>query len=205
MQPFVFHTGIAAPLRVSDVDTDQIIPARYCAAVTKDGLADALFADWRSADPDFVLNRVPYRDATILVAGENFGSGSSREWAVWALQDYGFRAIIAPRYGDIFRGNALKNGLLTVQLAAEVIAEIWAAIERGPGTRASVDLVQRVVTIASCEYPFAMDDDTRWRLINGYDDIALTLQHLPAIEHFEKLRRDTLPITFRHQPHGASA
>jgi 3-isopropylmalate/(R)-2-methylmalate dehydratase small subunit len=193
MQPFTTHTGVAAPLRISDVDTDQIIPARYCAGVTKEGLANALFADWRSDDPDFVLNHPPCTNATVLVAGENFGSGSSREWAVWALQDYGFRAVIAPRYGDIFRGNALKNGLLVVELPTEEVAHIWKLIDDEPDAELTVDLLHRVVKIAGVEYPFHLDDDTRWRLINGYDDIALTLEHKADIDGYETRRRTTLP------------
>lgn len=199
MQPFTTHTGIAAPLRISDVDTDQIIPARYCAAVTKDGLADALFADWRSGDPDFVLNRPSRNRATVLVAGENFGSGSSREWAVWALQDYGFRAVIAPRYGDIFRGNALKNGLLVVELPTEEVVHIWKLIDDEPDAELTVDLLLRVVKIAGVEYPFCLDDDTRWRLVNGFDDIALTLEHQADIDYYESHRRTTLP-TLATQP-----
>jgi 3-isopropylmalate/(R)-2-methylmalate dehydratase small subunit len=199
MQPFIAHTGIAAPLRISDVDTDQIIPVRYCAAVTKDGLADALFADWRSADPEFVLNRAPYREATVLVAGENFGSGSSREWAVWALQEYGFRAVLAPRFGDIFQGNSLKNGLLTVQLPATAIEQIWEAVDTKPGLPVTVDLVHRVVQCAGEDYPFTLDDNTCWRLLNGFDDISLTLEHLPSIANYENHRRSTLP-TVRRQP-----
>ncbi|MDZ7885114.1 MAG: 3-isopropylmalate dehydratase small subunit [Mycobacterium sp.] len=199
MQPFTFHTGTAAPMRISDVDTDQIIPARYCASVTKEGLADALFADWRSDDPDFVLNHAPFSDATVLVAGENFGSGSSREWAVWALQDYGIRAVIAPRYGDIFKGNALKNGLLVVELPAEEVGHIWKMIDDDPEAELTVDLLHRVVKIAGAEYPFHLDDDTAWRLINGFDDIALTLEHQGDIDSYESRRRTTLP-TLAPQP-----
>ena len=202
MQPFTTHTGIAAPLRISDVDTDQIIPARYCAAVTKEGLADTLFADWRSDDPDFVFNRAPFTEATVLVAGENFGSGSSREWAVWALQDYGFRAVIAPRYGDIFRGNALKNGLLVVELPAEEVAHIWKMIDDAPGAELTVDLLHRVVKIAGAEYSFQLDDNTCWRLINGFDDIALTLEHQADIDGYESRRRTTLPTLTTQPPTG---
>lgn len=205
MQPFTSHAGVAAPLRISDVDTDQIIPVRYCGAVTKDGLADALFADWRSADPEFVLNRAPYRAATVLVAGENFGSGSSREWAVWALQEYGFRAVLAPRFGDIFRGNSLKNGLLTVQLPATTIEEIWKAVDAAPGLEVMVDLVHRQVQCAGKHYPFTLDDNTCWRLINGFDDIALTLEHLASIENYERHRRPTLPMACRERVPGRRA
>jgi 3-isopropylmalate/(R)-2-methylmalate dehydratase small subunit len=200
MQPFTTHSGIAAPLHISDVDTDQIIPARYCSGVTKDGLADALFADWRSSDPEFVLNNATYPNATVLVAGENFGSGSSREWAVWALQDYGFRAVIAPSYGDIFRGNALKNGLLVVELPTEEVAHIWKMIDDEPDAELTVDLLRRVVKIAGAEYPFALDDNTCWRLVNGLDDIALTLEHQEKIDQYETRRRATLPTLATASP-----
>lgn len=202
MQAFTTHTGIAAPLRISDVDTDQIIPARYCASVSKEGLADALFADWRSADADFVLNHAPYTEATVLVAGENFGSGSSREWAVWALQNYGFRAVIAPSYGDIFRGNALKNGLLVVELPTGEVAHIWKMIDDQPDVELTVDLVHRLVTIAGADYPFQLDDNTCWRLINGLDDIALTLEHQDDVAAYESRRRATLPALSTQPPAG---
>ena len=193
MQPFISHAGVAAPLRLTDVDTDQIIPARFCGAVTKDGLGERLFADWRAADPDFILNREPFRSASILVAGTNFGSGSSREWAVWALQEFGFRAVLAPRYGDIFRGNAFKNGLLAAELPAEVIEEIWNLIESDPAGPVRVDLTDRLVTVGQRRFGFALDDDTRWRLLNGIDDIASTLEHKDCIEAYERRRRVTLP------------
>jgi 3-isopropylmalate/(R)-2-methylmalate dehydratase small subunit len=197
MEKFTEHTGIGAPLRISDVDTDQIFPARFCSGVTKDGLGDALFGDWRS-DPGFLLNQPAYRDATVLVAGENFGTGSSREWAVWTLQDYGFRAILSPRFGDIFRGNSLKTGLLTVELPRDVIAKVWDSLEARPDQPITVDLVRLQVRVGDACYPFTLDEHTRWRLLNGYDDIGLTLAHVAEIDAYEAgRRRRTLP-TARH-------
>ncbi|MGW4479971.1 3-isopropylmalate dehydratase small subunit [Rhodococcus triatomae] len=199
MDAFTEHTGVAAPLRISDIDTDQIIPARFCVGVTKDGYADALLHDWR-AKPDFVLNRPEYRDATVLVAGENFGVGSSREMAVWALQNYGFKAILAPRFGDIFRGNSLKNGLLTVTLEQTVIEEIWTRLEAQPAPSVTVDLVHKQVRVGDATYPFEFDDNARWRLLNGYDDIGLTLLDVEVIDRYEAARRRSLPTTLRRVP-----
>ena len=196
MDRFTEHTGIAVPLRVSDVDTDQIIPARFCVGVTKEGYEDALLHDWR-LDPAFVLNQPDYRNATILVTGENFGVGSSREMAVWALQNYGFTAVLAPRFGDIFCGNALKNGLLTVTLEQSVIDELWNTIERRPDLPIIVDLVRREVRASGVTYPFELDDNARWRLLNGYDDISLTLRDVEDIDAYETTRRATLPTTSR--------
>ena len=202
MDRFAEHAGIAVPLRVSDVDTDQIIPARFCVGVTKEGYEDALLHDWR-LDPEFVLNQPDYRNATILVAGENFGVGSSREMAVWALQNYGFTAVLAPRFGDIFRGNALKNGLLTVTLEQSVIDELWNTIERRPDLPITVDLVRREVRASGVTYPFELDDNARWRLLNGYDDISLTLRDVEDIDTFEAARRRTLPTSHRVAMEGA--
>ncbi|MFC9840657.1 3-isopropylmalate dehydratase small subunit [Rhodococcus sp. NPDC127530] len=202
MNSFTEHTGIAAPLRVSDVDTDQIIPARFCTGVTKQGYEDALLHDWR-LDPEFVLNRPTYRNATILVAGENFGVGSSREMAVWALQNFGFKAVLAPRFGDIFRGNSLKNGLLTVTLAQSVINELWDTIEARPEFPITVDLVRREVRAAGATYPFDLDDNARWRLLGGYDDISLTLRDVEDIDTYEAARRRTLPTSRRVAMEGA--
>ena len=185
MEKFGTHTGRVAPLRHSDVDTDQIIPAVYLKRVTRTGFADGLFAAWRAADPDFVLNRPEYAGATVLVAGPDFGTGSSREHAVWALQDAGFRVVLSPRFGDIFRGNSLKAGLLTVVLPVPVVEDLWARAERDPVAELTVDLVAREVRYDDVSVPFELDDHTRWRLLNGLDDIGLTLEHEDAIESFE--------------------
>ncbi|QDQ89547.1 3-isopropylmalate dehydratase small subunit [Rhodococcus sp. WB9] len=202
MERFTEHTGIAAPLRISDVDTDQIIPARFCTGVTKEGYEDALLHDWR-LDPKFVLNRPDYRDVSILVAGKNFGVGSSREMAVWALQNFGFKAVLAPRFGDIFRGNSLKNGLLTVTLAQSVIDELWDTIDRRPEIPITVDLVRREVRANGATYPFDLDDNARWRLLGGYDDISLTLRDAEDIDTYEAARRRTLPTSRRVVMEGA--
>lgn len=194
MRPFTVHRGIAAPLRRSDVDTDQIIPVRFLTQSTRTGFADKLFHDWR-AEPEFVLNTPPCDRATILVAGRDFGTGSSREYAVWALQDYGFRAVIAPRFGDIFRGNALTNGLLTVELRAPAVESIWQAVEGEPETQVEVDLVEQVVRVADDAFTFSIDDDTRHRLINGLDPIDVTMIHHQLIADFESRRRPALPTT----------
>ena len=197
MDSFTEHTGIAAPLRRSDVDTDQIYPVGFFTGDFDNGHADALFGEWRADQSDFVLNQPEYRDATVLVAGTDFGTGSSREWAVWALRDYGFRAIIAPRFGDIFRDNSLKNGLLTVQLPADVVEQIWDSIEARPGTAVTVDLVQLQVRVGEVIYPFELNENVRWRLLNGYDDISLTLAQVADIDIYESTRRSTLPIARR--------
>jgi 3-isopropylmalate/(R)-2-methylmalate dehydratase small subunit len=187
-------SGIAVPLRRSNVDTDQIIPAQFLKRVTKTGFDDALFFAWRQ-DPDFVLNHSPYDKGRILVAGPDFGTGSSREHAVWALRDFGFQAVLSARFGDIFRGNAGKQGLLAAQLAEADIQAIWAMIDAQPGIAASVDLVEKVVTVGDARFAFEIDDYTRWRLLEGLDDIALTLRDEPAITAFEAKREAWRPRT----------
>jgi 3-isopropylmalate/(R)-2-methylmalate dehydratase small subunit len=194
MEKFTSHTGVAAPLRRSDVDTDQIIPAEYLKRVTRTGFADGLFNAWR-ADPTFVLNNPVYAGATVLVAGARFGVGSSREHAVWALQDYGFRAVIAPSFGDIFRTNALKGGLLPVRLDEDAVSALWQAIEASPGAEVTVDLIAREVRTPSLTWPFELDDHSRWRLIEGLDDIGLTLRHVDDITRFEATRPAWRPRT----------
>lgn len=194
MQPFTTHTGRAVPLRRSNVDTDQIIPAEYLKRVSRTGFADGLFKSWRD-DPEFVLNDPAYQGATVLVAGPDFGTGSSREHAVWALQDYGFRAVISARFGDIFRGNALKGGLLPVQLDGEVVEGLQAAVADDPATEITVDLVQREVRCGRLRVDFDLDDYTRWRLMEGLDDIGLTLRHSAEIASYEADRPAWLPVT----------
>ncbi len=194
MEKFTTHTGRAVPLRRTNVDTDQIIPAVYLKRVTKTGFEDGLFAAWRQ-DPDFVLNRPEHAGADVLVAGSDFGTGSSREHAVWALQNYGFKAVISPRFGDIFRGNSLKGGLLTVLLPEAEVERLWQAIERDSTTPVTVDLVERQVRYADVVVPFEIDGYTRWRLMEGLDDIGLTLRHADDVENFEKSRPDWKPRT----------
>jgi 3-isopropylmalate/(R)-2-methylmalate dehydratase small subunit len=194
MEPFTVHTGRMVPLRRSNVDTDQIIPAVYLKRVTRTGFEDGLFASWR-AEPDFVLNEPQYAGATVLVAGPDFGTGSSREHAVWALQDYGFKAIISPRFADIFRGNSLKGGLLTVQLPQETVERLWELAESDPATEVTVDLMRREIRAPGLVAPFQLDDYTRWRLIKGLDDIGLTLRHESLITRFEQTRPAFLPTT----------
>ena len=200
MAPFVTHTGRAVPLRRSNVDTDQIIPAVYLKRVTREGFGDGLFAAWRE-DPSFVLNQPRYTGATILVAGPDFGTGSSREHAVWALLDYGFRAVIAPRFGDIFRTNATKAGLLPVVLPEKTVALIQDAAEAEPPAEVTVDLAGREVRVTGgglagpLAEPFEIDDYTRWRLMEGLDDVGLTLRHEAAIAAFEAARPAWLPVT----------
>jgi 3-isopropylmalate/(R)-2-methylmalate dehydratase small subunit len=197
MEKFVKHTGTAIPLRRSNVDTDQIIPAVYLKRVTRSGFEDGLFAAWRN-DPEFVLNQPQYKSGTILVAGPEFGTGSSREHAVWALQNYGFKVVISSRFADIFRGNSLKGGLLTVILPQEAVEAIWTAIESDPTTSITVDLETRTVSYGATTVAFELDDYTRWRLMEGLDDIGLTLKHTDAIDSFEAKRPaykpKTLPI-----------
>jgi 3-isopropylmalate/(R)-2-methylmalate dehydratase small subunit len=193
MDKFTVHTGTAAPLRRSNVDTDQIIPAVYLKRVTRTGFEDGLFNAWRTNEPDFVLNQPQHADATILVAGPDFGTGSSREHAVWALVDYGFRVVISPRFGDIFRGNSLKAGLLTVELAEKIVQRLWADIEEDPDTQVTVDLVERQVRWSGEVHDFALDGYTRWRLLEGLDDIALTLRHTDAVAEYESNRKPWLP------------
>jgi len=194
MDKFVTHTGTAIPLRRSNVDTDQIIPAVYLKRVTKSGFEDGLFSAWRS-DPEFVLNNPAYSGATILVAGPDFGTGSSREHAVWALQNYGFKVVLSSRFADIFRGNSQKAGLLTVILAQEVIEEIWQVIEKEPQTSVTVDLEAKSVRIGSEIHPFAIDDYTRWRLMEGLDDIGLTMKKIEEVSEFEAKRAAFKPKT----------
>ena len=194
MRSFTVHTGRAVPLRYSNVDTDQIIPASYLKRVTRTGFEDGLFAAWRS-DPDFVLNRPAHAGASILVAGTEFGTGSSREHAVWALQDYGFRVVIAPRFGDIFRGNALKGGLLPVELDSTAVEWLWDAIDADSEIEITVDLDSREVRVAQQIWSFPMDDHSRWRLREGLDDIAVTLREADAISAFENDRPQWLPRT----------
>ena len=188
---FTTHTGIGVPLRRSNVDTDQIIPAVYLKRVTRTGFDDGLFAAWRN-DPSFVLNHAPYDAGTVLVAGADFGGGSSREHAVWALQDYGFKVVIAPRFGDIFRGNSGKAGLLTAQVDDKVVQRLWDLLEGEPGTTISVDLTERTLRAGdgpgAVEDSFDIDDYTRWRLLEGLDDISLTLAHDADIAAFETKR-----------------
>ncbi len=194
MDKFISHTGTAIPLRRSNVDTDQIIPAVYLKRVTKSGFEDGLFAAWRN-DPEFVLNQPQYKDATILVAGADFGTGSSREHAVWALQNYGFKAVISSRFADIFRGNSLKGGLLTVILPQDVVEKIWSAIEADPTTSVTVDLEAKNVRLGSDIYPFELDDYTRWRLMEGLDDIGLTLKNIDSVSAYESARPSFKPKT----------
>src|SRR5436190_15019640 len=177
MEKFTVHTGTAVPLRRSNVDTDQIIPAVYLKRVTRSGFEDGLFRSWRDADPGFVLNEPRYTGASILVAGPEFGTGSSREHAVWALRDWGFKAVLSPRFGDIFRGNALKEGLLPVELDIAVIESLWDAVEADPALAITVDLQAREVRAGEHSWAFPMDDFSRWRLLEGLDDIGLTLRH----------------------------
>ncbi len=187
MQAFISHTGTAVPLRRSNVDTDQIIPAQYLKRVTRSGFEDGLFNAWRQ-DPTFVLNQPQYKSATILVAGPDFGTGSSREHAVWALQNYGFAAVLSSRFADIFRNNSLKGGLLTVILPQEVIEELWDAIEANPTMEITVDLEAREVRFSGKKVAFELDDYTRWRLMEGLDDIGLTLRHDEEIAKYEEKR-----------------
>jgi 3-isopropylmalate/(R)-2-methylmalate dehydratase small subunit len=194
MEKFISHTGTAVPLRRSNVDTDQIIPAVYLKRVTKSGFEDGLFAAWRN-DPEFVLNQPQYKNATILVAGADFGTGSSREHAVWALQNYGFKAVISSRFADIFRGNSLKGGLLTVILPQEQVEKIWTAIEEDATTSVTVDLEAKNVRVGSEIYPFELDDYTRWRLMEGLDDIGLTLKNIDAVTAYEGARASYKPKT----------
>ncbi|ASU85169.1 3-isopropylmalate dehydratase small subunit [Nocardiopsis gilva YIM 90087] len=195
MEKFTVHTGRAVPLRASNVDTDQIIPAVYLKRVSRTGFEDGLFAAWRANDPEFVLNKPEFASGTVLIAGPDFGTGSSREHAVWALQDYGFKAVLAPRFADIFRGNSLKGGLLTVALEQEVIERLWELVEADHATEITVDLVEREVRAPGITVTFELDDYTRWRLLEGLDDIALTLRQTEAIDDFEKRRNPWLPVT----------
>lgn len=197
MEKFISHTGSALPLRRSNVDTDQIIPAVYLKRVARSGFEDGLFAAWRS-DPEFVLNKAEYSKASILVAGADFGTGSSREHAVWALQNYGFKVVISSRFADIFRGNSLKAGLLTVILGQSDVEALWSAIEAEPSLEIKVDLQTRLVSYKNQAISFDLDDYTRWRLMEGLDDIGLTLRKIDEVENFEekraKFKPKTLPV-----------
>ena len=197
VEKFISHTGRGIPLRRSNVDTDQIIPAVYLKRVTRSGFEDGLFAAWRS-DPEFVLNQPQYSSATILVAGVDFGTGSSREHAVWALQNYGFKVVISSRFADIFRGNSLKGGLLTVIVTQSDIEELWSAIESNPSMEITVDLESKTVSFNERTIAFELDDYTRWRLMEGLDDIGLTMRNLGDVEKFEekraKFKPKTLPV-----------
>ena len=194
MEPFTTHTGVGVPLRRSNVDTDQIIPAVYLKRVSRTGFEDGLFAAWRG-DPSFVLNQPGYAGGSVLVAGPDFGTGSSREHAVWALKDYGFRVVLAPRFADIFRGNSGKQGLVAGQVSQEDAEALWALLEAEPGTRVTVDLDTRTVTCGSFSAPFVVDDYTRWRLMEGLDDIGLTLRSEAEIDAFEAARPSWKPAT----------
>jgi 3-isopropylmalate/(R)-2-methylmalate dehydratase small subunit len=193
MEAFTQHTGTAVPLRRSNVDTDQIIPAVYLKRVSRTGFEDGLFSAWRANEPNFVLNQLRYQGATVLVAGPDFGTGSSREHAVWALLDYGFKVVIAPRFGYIFRGNSLKAGLLTVILDEKVIQRLWEDVENDPQLQVTVDLVERTVQWSGELHSFELDDYTRWRLMEGLDDIGLTLRHADAVDAYESTRNSWLP------------
>lgn len=198
MEKFTSHTGVGAPLRRSNVDTDQIIPAVYLKRVTRTGFEDGLFAAWRN-DPEFVLNRDAFRDATVLVAGPDFGTGSSREHAVWALQNYGFKAVVSSRFGDIFRGNSGKAGLLAAQVDDKVVQRLWDYLDANPGATVTVDLESRTVRAGegpdAIEDSFTIDDYTRWRLLEGLDDIAITLSHDDDIATYESRRPAFKPAT----------
>lgn len=192
MDAFHTHSGIGVPLRRSNVDTDQIIPAEYLKRVSRTGFEDGLFAAWRS-DPSFILNQSPFDRGSVLVAGPDFGTGSSREHAVWALMDYGFRVVISSRFADIFRGNAGKAGLLAAEVAQDDVELLWKLIEQQPGVEITVDLEDRTIACGTTVLPFTIDDYTAWRLYEGLDDIGLTLQKLPQIEAFEAHRPEWKP------------
>ncbi len=194
MEKFSTHTGIGVPLRRSDVDTDQIIPAVWLKRVTRTGFEDGLFSAWRS-DPSFVINNEPFDRGSVLVAGPNFGTGSSREHAVWALMDFGFRVVISSRFADIFRGNSAKMGLVAAEVAQPDVELLWKKLENQPGTEITVDLTERTVQAEDLVVPFEIDDYTRWRLLEGLDDIGLTLRHEEAVTAFEAGRPAFLPTT----------
>jgi 3-isopropylmalate/(R)-2-methylmalate dehydratase small subunit len=194
MEKFTTHTGVAAPLRHSNVDTDQIIPAEYLKRITRTGYEDALFSAWRQ-DPEFVLNDPAYATASILVAGPDFGTGSSREHAVWALNDYGFRVVVSSRFADIFRGNAGKGGLVTAEVDQEVVEQLWALLDAQPGLEITVDLQDRQIRAGELTADFSIDEYVRWRLLEGLDDIGITLQHSDEIAAFEQDRPGFLPTT----------
>jgi 3-isopropylmalate/(R)-2-methylmalate dehydratase small subunit len=198
MEKFTTHTGVAVPLRRSNVDTDQIIPAHWLKKVTRDGFEDGLFEAWRK-DPEFVLNRPVYAGATVLVAGPDFGTGSSREHAVWALQNFGFKVVVSPRFADIFRGNSGKSGLLAAQVDDKVVQRLWDHLDANPGATVSLDLVNRTVRagdgVDAIEDSFTIDDYTRWRLLEGLDDVGITLSHEEDIVAYEAARPSYKPVT----------
>ena len=194
MEKFTTHTGVAAPLRHSNVDTDQIIPAEYLKRITRTWYEDALFSAWRQ-DPEFVLNDPAYATASILVAGPDFGTGSSREHAVWALNDYGFRVVVSSRFADIFRGNAGKGGLVTAEVDQEVVEQLWALLDAQPGLEITVDLQDKQIRAGELTADFTIDEYVRWRLLEGLDDIGITLQHSDEIAAFEQERPGFLPTT----------
>jgi 3-isopropylmalate/(R)-2-methylmalate dehydratase small subunit len=194
MDKFTVHTGTAAPLRASNVDTDQIIPAEYLKRITRHGFEDGLFAAWRK-DSSFILNEPSYDNSTVLVAGPDFGTGSSREHAVWALMDYGFKVVISSRFADIFRGNSGKQGLLTAVVDQDVVEALWAIVEANPQTPVTVDLEKSEVTAGDITAPFEVDSYVRWRLLEGLDDIGLTMRHVDEIKEFETKRPTFKPVT----------
>jgi 3-isopropylmalate/(R)-2-methylmalate dehydratase small subunit len=194
MEKFTLFTGVGAPLRRSNVDTDQIVPAEYLKRVTRTGFADGCFASWRK-DPAFILNQPAFAKAQVLVAGPDFGTGSSREHAVWALQDFGFHAVISSRFADIFRGNSAKTGLVAAQVEQDGVEQLWKLIEANPGVSVTVDLEHRVVQCESVVLPFEIDEYTRWRLLEGLDDIGLSLRHADKIDAFEASRPSFKPTT----------
>jgi 3-isopropylmalate/(R)-2-methylmalate dehydratase small subunit len=194
MEPFITHTGVGIPLRRSNVDTDQIIPAVYLKRITRTGFEDGLFAAWR-ADPSFVINQPAFAGGSVLVAGSDFGTGSSREHAVWALMDYGIRVVISPRFADIFRGKSTKGGLVAAQVSESDVELLWKLLENNPGTEVTVDLKAQTVSAGSLVIPFEIDAYTRWRLLEGWDDISLTLRHADEVTNFEKSRPAFKPVT----------
>jgi 3-isopropylmalate/(R)-2-methylmalate dehydratase small subunit len=194
LEPFTTHTGVGVPLRRSNVDTDQIIPAVYLKRVTKTGFEDGLFAAWRN-DPTFVLNQDAFRNGSVLVAGPDFGTGSSREHAVWALKDYGFRVVLSSRFADIFRGNSGKQGLLAGQMTQDDVEQLWKLLDNDPGATVTVDLAEKTATCGTSVFRFEVDDYTRWRLMEGLDDIGLTLRHEAEIDAFEAQRPSWKPAT----------
>ena len=194
MDKFSTHTGVGVPLRRSNVDTDQIIPAVYLKRVTRTGFQDGLFSAWRG-DESFILNQEPFSRGSVLVAGPDFGTGSSREHAVWALMDYGFRVVISSRFADIFRGNSAKQGLVAAQVAQPDVELLWKLLENEPGVEVTVDLEEKTVQARDLTVPFEIDDYTRWRLLEGLDDIGLTMRHVDEITAFEATRPGRLPTT----------
>lgn len=194
MEKFITHTGAAVPLRRSNVDTDQIIPAEFLKRISRHGFEDGLFKAWKN-DPEFVLNQPEYKNASVLIAGPEFGTGSSREHAVWALQDYGFKCVLSSRFADIFRGNSGKAGLLTAQVEQAVIEQLWSIVEKEPNTQVTVDLNTKTILAGELVAEFQIDDYVRWRLLQGLDDVALTLQKENLISTFEASRPSFLPLT----------